>query len=154
MRISTPVILWACIMCTATPALSQAESELDALRAELAQMRADYESRIAQLEKRLDEAERKAGEQQANAVQQAGQTAAQQNSWQPEPAGSQMSSLADNSFNPALGVILQGRAWSNDIDPEDYWIPGFPLGGEAGPGVHRWHVRQVRSCTISRRYSR
>ena len=53
-------MIWACLMCTATAALAQPESELDVLRAELAQMRADYESRIAQLEERLDEAERKA----------------------------------------------------------------------------------------------
>jgi len=112
--------------------MAQPESELDALRAELAQMRAEYESRITQLEDRLNEAERKAGEQQAIAAQQAIQVTSPRDSWQPEPSSSQMVSQGDNTFNPALGVIFQGRAWSNQNDPGDYWIPGFPLGGEAG----------------------
>ena len=42
-------------------------------------------------------------------------------------------SRSDNSFNPAIGVTFQGQAWAYDNDPEDYSIPGFPLGGEAGP---------------------
>ena len=32
-----------------------------------------------------------------------------------------------------MGVIFQGQAWSYENDPDDYRIPGFPLGGEAGP---------------------
>ncbi len=39
----------------------------------------------------------------------------------------------DRSFNPAIGVILQGQAWHDDQNPDDYRIPGLPLGGEAGP---------------------
>jgi hypothetical protein len=125
-------IIWACLMCTATAALAQPQSELDVLRAELAQMRADYESRIAQLEERLDEAERKAEEQQVVAVQEVNQAAPSPDNWQPEPSSNQMASQGNNAFNPALGVIFQGRAWRNQNDPDDYWIPGFPLGGEAG----------------------
>ena len=30
-------------------------------------------------------------------------------------------------------MTFQGQAWAYDNDPEDYSIPGFPLGGEAGP---------------------
>jgi len=37
-------------------------------------------------------------------------------------------------FNPALGVILDGRYADFDRDPEAYELPGFMLGGEAGPG--------------------
>ncbi len=40
---------------------------------------------------------------------------------------------ADSSFNPAMGVIFQGQAWSYQQNPDEYAIPGFPLGGEAGP---------------------
>jgi hypothetical protein len=116
-------ILWVCLISTAAPALAQPESEIDMLRAELAQIRADYESRIAQLEQRLDEAEQKAHEQQSQPAV----------SWQPEPVESPMVASGDNSFNPALGVIFQGQAWSYENDPEDYQVPGFPLGGEAGP---------------------
>jgi hypothetical protein len=41
----------------------------------------------------------------------------------------------DSSFNPAIGVTFQGQAWAYDNDPEDYTIPGYPLGGEAGPAA-------------------
>lgn len=36
------------------------------------------------------------------------------------------------SFNPALSVVLSGQYASYGNDPEEYHIPGFPLGGEAG----------------------
>ena len=115
-------ILWVCLISTAAPLHAQPESEIDVLRAELAQMRADYEARIAQLEQRLDAAEQKADKQQAS----------QPDPWQPSETASQMTSSGDSSFNPALGVIFQGQAWSYDNDPGDYQIPGFPLAGESG----------------------
>ncbi len=119
--------LWVCLISVTIPALGQSQSEIDILRDELAQMRADYESRIAQLEHRLDEAEQKAQQQQtAEAVPQS-------ENWQAEPTTSQVAISGDSSFNPALGVIFQGQAWSYQNDPDDYQIPGFPLGGEAGP---------------------
>jgi hypothetical protein len=115
-------ILWVCLIITAAPVPAQTKSEIDVLRAELAQMRADYEARIAQLEQRLDAAEQKAAEPQAP----------QADPWQPDSSVGQMAASGDNSFNPALGVVLQGKAWSYSNDPDDYQIPGFPLGGEAG----------------------
>jgi hypothetical protein len=116
-------ILWVCLISTTAPVPAQTESEIDVLRAELAQMRADYEARIVQLEQRLDAAEQKAGKQQAP----------QADPWQPESSEGQMVASGDNSFNPALGVIFQGQAWRYSNDPDDYQIPGFPLGGETGP---------------------
>ncbi|MCO6413182.1 MAG: TonB-dependent receptor [Thiogranum sp.] len=38
-----------------------------------------------------------------------------------------------NAFNPALSVILQGSVNSYSRDPDAYALPGFQLGGEAGP---------------------
>ena len=134
MRLSILAILWVCLISGTTPLSAQTESELESLRAELAQMRADYESRIAQLEKRLDEAEKKAGEKQAVNIPEDVPQLTQTNPWQPESsAGRGTAGIRDNSFNPALGVIFEGQAWSYSNDPEDYSIPGFPLGGEAGP---------------------
>ena len=127
MRTLTLGILWVCLASTALPAVAQSGPELEALRAELKQMRADYESRIAQLEERLDAAERKAAEQEAN------QTVSQADPWQPDPEPMQAASGGSGSANPDLGVIFQGQAWSYDNDPDDYLIPGFPMGGEAGP---------------------
>ena len=131
MRTLLFVIFWACLLCTVAPALAQTESELDALRAELAQMRADYESRIAQLEERLDAAERKVAERQQ--TQAASQTTAQPDPWLPDTAPTQTASNRTGLSNPDLGVIFLGRAWAYDNDPDEYFIPGFPLGGEAGP---------------------
>ncbi|MGA9572502.1 MAG: hypothetical protein WBS20_01000 [Lysobacterales bacterium] len=132
MRTSTLTTLWVCLVFSAAPAWAQTESELDALRAELTQMRADYEARIALLEKRLDEAERKAGQQQATMQADSGQTM-DMNPWQPEPSAAEATNSGNNSFNPAIGVIFQGYEWNYEHDPDGYAIPGFPLGGEAGP---------------------
>ena len=133
MRTMALGVLWVCLISSATPVLAQTESEIDALRAELAQMRADYELRIAQLEQRLDEAEEKAADQQAVSPQSDYQPASQSDQWQPEPYVGQMTNSGNNTSNPAIGVIFQGQAWSYSDDPDDYQIPGFPLGGEAGP---------------------
>lgn len=133
MRTSSLGIIWVCLICSALPVLAQTESELDILRAELAQMKADYESRIAQLEKRLDEAEQKTATQQAPVAQVPPRATPAATDWQPEPYTGQTTVSRDNSANPAIGVVFQGQAWSYGEDPDDYAIPGFPLGGEAGP---------------------
>jgi len=126
-------ILWVFLISNAVPALAQTETELDALRAELAQMRADYEQRIAQLEKRLDEAEKMASEQETTSAQAGNQPEQQAEPWLPEPSDNPVTGGGNNSSNPALGVIFQGQAWNYSKDPDAYEIPGFPLGGEAGP---------------------
>ncbi|HEY5776378.1 MAG TPA: carbohydrate porin [Xanthomonadales bacterium] len=125
-------ILWVSLLSSTAPALAQTESELDVLRAELAQMRADYEQRIAQLEKRLDEAENRATEQLDDSAQAGNQPAQQAEPWLPEPSDNPIAGGGNNSSNPALGVIFQGQAWNYSNDPDNYEIPGFPLGGEAG----------------------
>lgn len=104
-------------------------SEIQALREEVRQMRAEYETRIADLELRLAAAEQTATEAGVNAE------AARQNT---QGAGTAfetaqtVSVASDNAFNPAISVIFQGQAWAYGNDPEEYYLPGFPLGGEAG----------------------
>jgi hypothetical protein len=88
------------------------DSELDALRTEIGALRADYEARISALEEGL-----LAAEQSQSTVQAI------------QPARSS----SDSAYNPAIGVIFQGQAWKYGNDPEEYSIPGFPFGGEAGP---------------------
>jgi len=107
-------------------AQSVQQADLDALRAEIRAMQADYEARIADLEARLEVAERAAAAPAA-----ASATA----SYEPTvmPSAETVSVAQDNSFNPAIGVTFQGQAWSYGDNPDDYMIPGFPLGGEAGP---------------------
>ena len=40
--------------------------------------------------------------------------------------------VSNNGYNPAISVILDGAYISYDNNPEDYALPGFALGGEAG----------------------
>ena len=133
MRIISLGMLWACLLCN--PAFSIAQSangsDIEQIRAELTAMRADYESRIKALEKRLDEAEQEAAiaRQSADSITSSPQNTAMQT----KPGATISSGSGDNAFNPALGVIFQGQVWAYGNDPDDYMIPGFPLGGEAGP---------------------
>jgi len=45
-----------------------------------------------------------------------------------------------NSFNPAISVILDGRYADFSNEVEDYELPGFMLGGEAGLGEDGFSV--------------
>lgn len=108
------------------------EADLDALRDEIRAMRADYEARIADLEARLAAAEHAVTEQAAQAPAPTSPPAGQYEPVMPQSAAT-VSVARDNSFNPAIGVTFQGQAWSYGENPDDYEIPGFPLGGEAGP---------------------
>ena len=125
------VALFTAPLLAAEPADSG--SEIEQLRKEIVQMKLDYETRIADLERRLDAAE----ESQARPVAEAPPArAAEEYAYDPEPldvSPTMTSSGRDNSFNPAIGVTLQGQAWSYGDGPDEYYIPGFPLGGEAGP---------------------
>ena len=119
------LILLAGLLSSVDAAAQQTDkNEIELLRQQFEQMRSDYEDRITELERRLDAAEQNAPQQARPAVTRAAAPV-------PSPATPDRSKT--NAFNPALGVILQGQAWSYDTDPHDYVIPGFPLGGEAHP---------------------
>ena len=111
----------ACVLLFCPQAVAQDEqsAELEALREEIRILRTEYEARITDLEARLDAAE--------------SQDAAQSRDEAAYRSPETVSVASDNSFNPAIGVTFQGQAWAYGKDPEDYSIPGFPLGGEAGP---------------------
>jgi hypothetical protein len=115
LRCAAVAVLALC--CCQAVAQEAQQTEIDLLRTEIRAMRVDYQARIADLEARLDAAE-KAAKVDAGQATQSPQT---------------VSVARDNSFNPAIGVTFQGQAWSYENDPESYFIPGFPLGGEAGP---------------------
>ena len=125
-------LLLVALLPLAFPAWGQDQpaTEIDILRSELKQLRADYDARIEDLEQRLEAAEHKADQTSLEASQATllanepvAATAITPNS---------TDAVSNNAFNPALGVIFQGQAWAYDNDPEQYYIPGFPMGGEAG----------------------
>jgi len=110
-----PLVL---VLCTGA-ALAQ-ETDIESLRQAINELRADYETRISELERRLAVAEQNANQ---------ARVAAQQTTAPPLA----VTSAGNSAFNPAIGIIFQGYAWNHGNDPEGYTIPGFPLGGEAGP---------------------
>jgi len=125
-------VLVGCLVLGAPPALADGEpgAEIERLRAEIRQMRADYEARISDLEARLDAAELAAADRPPAADRSASPSGYEAVFTQSPQT---VSVARDSSFNPAMGVTFQGQAWAYDQDPGDYAIPGFPLGGEAGP---------------------
>jgi hypothetical protein len=50
------------------------------------------------------------------------------------PLTTQAASPGATSFNPTIGIILNGTYSQFDNDPANYTIPGFALGEEVGPG--------------------
>jgi hypothetical protein len=99
--------------------------EIAELRQLVSELRTDYDARIRELEERLAAAERRArgAERDAEeAIELAEETAIAQSS----------GASAPNTFNPALGVILDG-GYAN-VGPGWEEIPGFQPGGEIGTG--------------------
>jgi hypothetical protein len=119
---------------------------------ELRRLQKDYESKLRQMERRLKAAEDKADAAQKAAAAQPppppaiaaipeSQIAApepQVAAPQPPPApsiaaGPGGAPSSAGAFNPALGAVLQGQATSQSRNPNTYRLPGFALGGSAGP---------------------
>lgn len=144
MRIPSRVAL-AALVAICAGAVQAQDPEIDLLRSALAELRSDYEARIAELERRLAVAEQ-------NALQ-ASYAAKQGDSEQlSAPAGGARSS----AFNPAIGVIFQGQAWSFSEDPAGYAVQGFPFGGEAGPfdeGLSLGETELVMSANVDDKFS-
>ena len=101
--------------------------DLAEIRHQIETLQKDYEQRIRALEERLEKAEATAAEahQQAEAAEAAASEIAM------APASSRVQEK-ENTFNPAVTVVLQGSLNSYSRDPDDYALPGFQLGGEAG----------------------
>lgn len=62
---------------------------------------------------------------------------------------------ADNTFNPAMSVILDGRFTAYQNNPDHYELPGFALGGEAGlagEGFSLAHSEITASANVDDRF--
>jgi len=129
------VMAVALVCAPQVPALgAEAGGDLAGIRNEIKQMREAYEKRIADLEKRLNEAETKAGKAETAASR------AEQSAGKAESAAVAASSAGgagrtgENTFNPAMSLILQGTFARSTRDPGQYQITGYvPSGGEVGP---------------------
>lgn len=112
-------------------ALAQ-NSDIATLRTELDQLREQYGARIEALEQRLAVAEQNALQANSRVSEMEGAAAAAP---QAPPSAGRATTMGpgDATFNPAIGVIFQGQAWSYGDEPEGYFVQGFPFGGEAGP---------------------
>lgn len=120
-------LILGAVLCTLTPATyAETDPDVEALRRELASLKAEYEQRIRALEQRLQAADAPAAPTAAVA---------------PPPATATAAAPAPRSFNPDISLILDGKLSSFANDPEGYAIPGFQLGGEAGPGEEGFSVQ-------------
>lgn len=88
--------------------------------ASLERMRREYESRLQTLETRIQGAET------------AAMNAEKKTRTQPAAEAKPGSGAAPSAFNPAIGVVLDGKYARYGSDPSTYRIPGFNLGEEAG----------------------
>jgi hypothetical protein len=85
-----------------TPSTTQSTSGQAVSQQQLDELQDDYDRRLSRIEKRLHETQKATRTKKAN------------------------------TFNPAISLILNGSFASYSNDPNDYQLPGFALGGEAG----------------------
>lgn len=106
------------VMMTSPFAYAASDTDIEALRAELKAMKQGYESKIMQLEKRIIDMEQGKAGQAAKVESAAGFGV---------PATASRS-VGDNSFNPSIGVILNGRYTS--YSENELEVAGFATGHE------------------------
>ncbi|MEQ1890460.1 MAG: hypothetical protein ABL951_14975 [Alphaproteobacteria bacterium] len=116
----------ALTMLFSTTAYAASDGEIDAMKAEIRAMRQSYESRIIELESKLAKIEN-----QKPAGAQATTTA-------PVSTDKSGRNVYDNSFNPSIGVILNGRYSSFSQDNSGF--AGFAIGEEGERGKQGFGV--------------
>lgn len=111
----------------ASPALAADNTEIETLKSDIQEMRQLYEAKIQSLETKLEQLESK-------------QTVTDKKLAQTEPSAGNVSTvpasaerrIADNSFNPSIGVILQGTYKSFSETSSE--LAGFSIGEEGERG--------------------
>ena len=156
--IGLPVVIGAI---SAEPAaaddLADMRQEIQALRQQydgaLQRLQKDYEGKLQQMEKRVKAAEAKAQAAQEAAAaarsappalaQAEAPTAAPADAAVPAPAPAPApeptpvasaggTPASAGAFNPAIGAVLMGQVTAQTLNPNDFRIPGFALGDNAG----------------------
>jgi hypothetical protein len=101
--------------------------EIEQMRAEQKKMMDAYEQRLNQLEQRLKDSEARSAAAAAPAAAPA--TAL------PAPAAPPQAASGANAFNPAIGVVLDGKFGYFSQNPDNYRMPGFSVPEEGNsPG--------------------
>jgi len=129
----------AAVLLNVSPAVAASDSDLDALRAEIQAMRDAYENKIEQLESKVEtlEAKQNTTARQVQQTQSAVASSSVNTNGVARPATAQRS-IKDTSFNPSIGVVLNGKY--NNFSEGSGDIAGFAIGeegerGEQGLGI-------------------
>lgn len=119
---------------TASPALA-ADANLESLRSEIRAMQTTYESKIQELEKKVETLEI----QQSQTTS----TVSAQHSGIEKPSipATSKRRISNNSFNPEIGVILQGQYQSFSTDTSEF--AGFAVGEEAERGSEGFNINET-----------
>ncbi len=102
-------------------AFAASPNDIDALRAEIQNMKQAYEGRIVELESKLNKVESTQAKTSATAAAPA-----------PATPATARRAVKDNSFNPSIGVILNGQYRNYSSDEGD--VAGFGVGEEGERG--------------------
>lgn len=113
------------VLLNVSPAFAASDADLEALRVEIQAMRDAYETKIEQLENKVEtlEAQQNTTAQKVEKTQSAVASSV--------PATAQRT-IRDTSFNPAVGVVLNGKY--NNFSEAEGDIAGFALGEEGERG--------------------
>ncbi|MBL4804419.1 MAG: hypothetical protein JKY71_06095 [Alphaproteobacteria bacterium] len=117
----------AAAILSASPAIAADDADLNALREEIRAMQSAYETKIRELENKVEtlEAKQVRTDEKVAAVEPA--------AGRPAVPATSRRQVNDNSFNPEIGVILQGKYQGFSEDDGD--IAGFAIGEEAERGT-------------------
>ena len=111
---SKPAVFAACVVLfSGMSALQAQDNDVETLRAEILKLKQAYEARIAELESRLDKVEKTRAEAVASS---------------PARPATAKRLVKDNSFNPSIGLILNGQY--NQFSSDEGEIAGFAVGHE------------------------
>jgi hypothetical protein len=126
-------------------AFSADSADIAELKQMIQEMKQQHQQQLQALEQRVQQAEARAAAAEEKAQSTEGKIVAVEEQVQAKPRAS------DNSFNPAISLVLQGGFASYSQDPEDFHFEGMPLGGEAGlydEGLSLWETELTASANI------
>ncbi len=130
----------AAVLLNVSPALAASDTDLEMLRAEIQSMRSAYENKIEQLESKVEnlEAKQNTTAQKVEQVDQAQATITSNGTNSATVPATSRRSIRDTSFNPSIGVVLNGKY--NNFSEKNGDIAGFAIGeegerGEEGFGI-------------------